>query len=247
MSDKILLIDGDIILFKFACRHESKIVWPNGRVSQELDPQRAKWDVDGFVTQLQMQTHCREFKFIFTNKMNFRYKVLPTYKHNRVNSEPPALLKVVKDYIRQTYPWETRDWLEADDLMGIYGTRQPDRYVLATIDKDFLSLPATVFLWNKMDQPQRISQEEADYYFHKQWLMGDRTDGYEGIRGIGPKKAEKILDAAGGAWTDAVIEAYADKCYSWEAILQQARMARILRHSDYNHVKREVILWTPYC
>lgn len=244
---KTLLIDGDIILFKFGFRHQQTTCWPGCEPHTEINETKAKRDIDTFLNTLRMQTHCRDFKFMFTSKKNFRYLELPTYKHNRVNSQPPILIKILKDHIRATFPFETREWLEADDLMGIYGTREPDKYVLATIDKDFLSLPATIFLWNKMKEPVLIDQTEADFNFHMQWLHGDTTDGYHGLKGVGPAKAKKMLVGCECTeeMTEVCLTEYAQHCWSYKDCLAQARMARILRHTDYDQSTKKVILWTP--
>lgn len=247
-----LLIDGDILLFKFAFRHQTKINWGDGIESVSVDEEAAKYDVDVFIDKLVKKTGCGKHIVCFTSKLNFRYKVLPTYKHNRVNSEPPIMLKVIKDHLRATHTWRDCDWLEADDLMGIMGTKQPDEYVLATIDKDFLCLPCTLFNWDKMTFPARISEQEADFWFHYQWLIGDSTDGYTGIKGVGDKGARKILNSntkmngqTTEEMTEAVLEAYMQRCIPYEQCLQQARMARILRHTDWDWEKNEVILWEP--
>ena len=245
-NSKTLLIDGDILLFKFAFRHQKTVTWADGEDTVILDPERAKYDTDVFIKDLVRRCGCVDYLICFTSKFNFRYQVLPTYKQNRANSVPPQMIKIIKDHIRFTHPWQTQDWLEADDLMGIMGSRNPGKYVLASIDKDFQAVPCWLFLWNKnWKKPHRISQDEADFWFHYQWLCGDAVDGYKGVFRVGDKKARKILDCDPSEYTDVVLETYMDKCYSYKECLQQARMARILRHTDYNQQTNEVILWEP--
>jgi DNA polymerase-1 len=41
------------------------------------------------------------------------------------------------------------------------------------------------------------------------------------------------------------VEAYAKKNLTADDALVQARVARILRHTDYNFKTKEPILWTP--
>ena len=43
------------------------------------------------------------------------------------------------------------------------------------------------------DELLEISEADADRYFLTQVLTGDTADGYKGVPGIGPKKAEAIL------------------------------------------------------
>lgn len=257
---KHLLIDGDILMFKFAFRHQTNIQWDNGAETELLDKVQATADLDEFIDRIMEKTGCLRLSICFTSKLNFRYALLPTYKHNRVNSTPPTMLRVLKDYMRKEYSWLTWDHCEADDVMGILGSRDPNKYVLATIDKDFESLPCTLFNWNKNRKPRRISKRKADYNFHKQWLMGDTTDGFHGCYNIGGKKAEAILDGSRPEeWSLCAVSTYAASRkplhkrgekprwshYSWDDIVTQARMARILRHTDWDWKRREPILWTP--
>jgi len=245
---KTVLIDADILMFKFAFRHQKEITWSNGPVSIILDEGRAKSDLDSFIDDLQRICSCPKYVLCFTHKLNFRYSVFPDYKSNRANSVPPKLLRILKQHMMDNHPWRSVPYLEADDLMGIYGTKYPKKYVLATIDKDFESLPAVLYNWNKFKKPRRISKHDADYWFHYQWLKGDPIDGFKGCYRIGDKKARKILDAVEPEqWATAVVETYADRCYSWKEITQQAQMARILRYTDYDFKKKEVRLWLPEC
>ena len=76
-----------------------------------------------------------------------------------------------------------------------------------------------------------------------QTLTGDVTDGYAGLKGVGPKSAEKILGAR-PTW-DAVVAAYQKQELTEDYALTQARLARILRSSDWDDEKQSVILWEP--
>jgi len=247
-TKKTLLIDADILMFRFAFKHQKEVHWPNGAVTFVTQKTLAKIDIDQFIKDLLVKTHCVDYILCFTDKLNFRYSVLPSYKSNRANIIPPKLLGTLKKHMKNNHPWHTEPYLEADDYMGILGTRHPNKYVLTTNDKDFKSLPVTLFNWDKDEKPKKIEEQDADFNFHYQWLIGDSGDGYKGCYKIGDKKARKILGEREPAeWSAAVVETYADKCYSWEEILQQARMARILRSIDYNFKRKEIILWSPNC
>ena len=74
-----------------------------------------------------------------------------------------------------------------------------------------------------------------------QTLIGDIADGYKGCPGIGAVKAKKLLDEA-PVWAT-VKDAYEKAGLTEEDALQQARMARILRSSDYPD--GQVKLWSP--
>jgi len=243
---RTLLIDADIFMFKFGFRYQTSIEWGNSIVTVDVDDVRAKRDIDKFILSLLRRTNCADYTLCFTNQINFRYSVFPAYKANRVKNEKPKLLTILKDHMWKNHPCESWKYLEADDLMGVIGTHDPKRYVLATIDKDFESLPVTLFNWDKDKRPRKISKKQANYNFHYQWLKGDPVDGFKGVFGIGDKKARTILDARPQReWSAAVVETYADRCYSWKEIIIQARMARILRCTDYDFKKKKPILWTP--
>ena len=89
-----------------------------------------------------------------------------------------------------------------------------------------------------------ISLEQADRTHLTQALTGDITDGYSGCPGIGPKTAIKVLKE--GDWIE-VVAAYEKVGLTEEDALIQARVARILRHGEYNKKTKEVKLWTPEC
>ena len=77
-----------------------------------------------------------------------------------------------------------------------------------------------------------------------QTMAGDNTDGYSGVPGVGVKKAEKIFSEKGYTWK-AVVETFEEKDMTEEDALVNARLARILTTDDYDHDKREPILWQP--
>ena len=88
-----------------------------------------------------------------------------------------------------------------------------------------------------------ITEEYADYFHLYQTLVGDTTDGYPGLKGIGDKRATALLEKE-ASW-ETVVKAYEKAGETEEDALVQARLARILRASDYNFETREPILWSP--
>lgn len=240
---KILLIDADIACFQFACTNQQIIHWDEEVSSEVLTPEVAKADLDAFVQRLLQQTKCSRALFCFTSHPAWRFKVLPTYKHNRRNKERPKLLDELKDHIRQNYEVREKPTLEADDVMGVLATRNPGRYLLASLDKDLLQIPGEHYNWRK-EERVTITEEEANHRFYLQALTGDPTDGFSGCPGIGPKRAELILAGAKDPWA-AIVRTYESKGLTEEDALAQARVARILRATDYDFDNRKVILWTP--
>jgi DNA polymerase-1 len=146
-----------------------------------------------------------------------------------------------------------RPSLEGDDVLGILATHpalvKGDRIVVS-IDKDMNTIPGLHLNYGHArgseDWEQHIrvvTEEMADRYHLYQTLTGDSTDGYPGCPGIGPVKAERIL-AESPTWS-AVVKAYKDAGLGQAVALQNARVARICRHTDYDFKKKEVVLWHP--
>ena len=89
-----------------------------------------------------------------------------------------------------------------------------------------------------------ITPDEGARWHLIQTMAGDNTDGYSGVPGIGIKKAEKIFNEKGYTW-QAVVETFVEKELTEQDALINAQLARILTTNDYDHEKREPILWKP--
>ena len=94
---------------------------------------------------------------------------------------------------------------------------------------------------------ETVSEDEANARLFSQALTGDATDGYSGLKGVGPKTADKILDGCvteQELWT-AVVDAYVGKGCTAEDALLSVRLARILRQGEYDSNTDQPILWEP--
>lgn len=148
------------------------------------------------------------------------------------------------------------------------------RTILVGRDKDFNSLPGLHHAI-KQDLPgkvREVSQWEADRFHMMQTLAGDATDGYYGCPGVGMDRAATIIDnpqrlvpqegvkTRGKNKGEAVTRWFAEPTQDYwacivshyrkaglteEDALRTARLARILRHGEYDRETEEVTLWTP--
>ena len=132
-------------------------------------------------------------------KGNFRHDLAEDYKGNRKNSKVDPKIKERLDNLYQ-YCWDTdcvpSDGCEADDIVSIWATEAEeagDSWVIAHIDKDIDMIPGWHYNFNK-NTLYEISEDEGHYLMCKQLLTGDSSDNIKGLKGIGPKTAEKILD-----------------------------------------------------
>jgi 5'-3' exonuclease len=157
----------------------------------------------------------------------------------------------VRERLEREYRTVKMAGLEADDVLGIFATRDP-KAIICSMDKDMKTIPCN--LWNGTDL-LKVSEAEADYFHLHQTLTGDTTDGYPGCPGIGPVKAAKLLDApmkpelltevrVPALWK-VVVVAFEKAGLTEEDALRQARLARILRDCDWDSKNKEPILWSP--
>lgn len=147
------------------------------------------------------KTGCQTCELHFTGgRENFRYQVKTDYKANRTNFRSPAGLKKLKEMLLTNYPGTISTMYEADDIVVCKKINEPDKYVMVAVDKDLLySVPGTHFNYYESSKYNidmkwmEVDERTAMKWAYIQCLIGDTTDNIEGIKGIGTKKAEKIL------------------------------------------------------
>jgi DNA polymerase I len=260
---RLLLIDGDEFLFR-ACAAVEKEVKFNvilGEVDWNeppihvlgSNPVEAREVLDQMLDRVFERFETREHLLCFSSPPNFRYTVDPTYKNNRANSRKPLCYVELREQVEADFKCKALPGLEADDVMGIVATtpaiqkRQP---IIISQDKDMQTIPTSVW---RQGELVNVSEYEADYYHLYQTLVGDTSDGYKGCPGIGKVKAEKLLKSPdqypGETYRDAmwreVVQQFEKAGLTEQDALTQARLARILRYSDWDSEKKEPILWTP--
>lgn len=251
MSEKVtLLLDSDIIAYKFASTAQKNFDW-NGDgqvVSDVRGIEEVTPEVAAYIEEWKQKAGADEVIVCLScpTAENFRYGILPSYKHNRVDTGKPVLLNPIKDWMRVMYPVFERPTLEADDVMGILSTHQflvEGKKIIFSEDKDMKTIPGWLLNPTKDTKPRYISEDQADYFHLYQTLVGDTTDGYKGCPGVGPVKAEKILAVECSFY--AVVLAFESKGLPREDALVQARVARICRFTDYDFTIKEVRPWLP--
>ena len=238
-----LAVDGDILLYKSAISAEVEYEWDADCWSLMTDLKDAK---DAFKTQLEtITTRLKPDETVIClsdPSSNFRKTVDPTYKSNRRGTRKPIGYKALKAWVVDKYATMQKPGLEGDDCLGILATRPGNDCIMVSDDKDLLGIKGRLYRPSK-DELINTQVNDAERFFLTQVLTGDAVDGYKGCPGIGPKKAETILGTRPhwGAVEQAFIKAGLTK----EDALTQARLARILRWTEWDAEKGEVILWKP--
>jgi 5'-3' exonuclease len=257
---RIALIDADSILYAQACASEARAKGQSEEGSDLYFPVRdAEAAYKDVVKRLQEVTEAvgaEDALICLTTTKCFRYDLLPTYKAHRVDAHRPAMLQDLQRMVQERRPYGVLcvRGIEADDVCGISsghlrdaGLKEP---VICSIDKDLLSIPGLTYSTRKAAMGvYEVSQADADRAFLYQTLVGDVTDNYTGCPGVGPKKATAILDQCAGAtlgeqwrWT---LQAFTNRGHLGSYALTQARVARILRSSDWDAATKAVLLWEP--
>lgn len=260
-----LLVDADIVAYKFAAAAEENFCFDEGVPLQLLDNfEQVTVQVDEYLAELMTKLGGTKLVLALScpSEENFRLSVLDTYKANRKDIQRPTYLKQVREWLAQQYPKAIyqRPTLEGDDVMGILATSKAiqGKKIIVSEDKDLQQIPGWLYNPRKDDHPRQIHEKDGDYYFYTQILTGDPTDNYKGCPGIGKVKAEKILQEALATVVDwaepytyrdvlwsAVVATYESKGLTEADALQQARVARICQAQDYDFKGRKVILWSP--
>lgn len=234
-----LLIDGDIVAYQAAVSAETPVNWGDGLWTLHAYEEEVVAKIEQHLSLIMGDLHFDKIQVAISDIKNFRKDVDPQYKANRKNIRKPMLLQFAKDYLFEKYDGLIYPNIEADDVLGIELTADPDCVIWST-DKDLKTITGVHLVDGEL---VNIDPETSDYWFYYQTLVGDLTDNYQGCPKVGPKTAEKILDKD-CSW-DAVVAAYIKAGLSESVALQNARLARILRAGEYNTETGEVYLWTP--
>lgn len=240
-----LAFDTDIIMYKAACAAEHEVDWGDDIWSLWTDLKEAKDIFDKQIENIKSKLGVDDYICCLTDhKNNFRKTISPDYKSNRKGTRKPVGYVALCSWVEENYPTIRKPSLEADDCLGILATKPENigNCIVVSDDKDLKTIPTKLYR-PMADEQLTVSQQDADRNFLMQVLTGDPTDGYKGIHGVGAKKAEAILGAR-PHW-GAVEQAYIKAGMTKEEALTQARLARILRWSDWDEETGEVRLWTP--
>lgn len=250
---KTALIDADTLVYEASLASEQPIEWGDELWTLHASMAEAKFRFDSLVDSIKEATGADTLVLALSdgdNEARWRNKVMSTYKAQRKRVRRPVCYVPLRAYCHEHFTTFERPTLEGDDVLGILMTHptlvKGDK-VLVAIDKDMRTIPGEHYNYSK-EEFFTVTPEEAAFNHMMQTLTGDSTDGYPGCPGIGKVRAERILnDSESDGWTywDLVVAAYKKAGLSEEVALQNARVARICHHTDYDFKKKEVILWNP--
>tara|TARA_R100001460_G_scaffold16061_2_gene35300 strand:- start:4885 stop:5592 length:708 start_codon:yes stop_codon:yes gene_type:complete len=227
------LIDGDVAIH-LACYFSQ-----GGGVDEDDVAQTCSGIVDSWVRETGSEVPI----VCLGDRPTFRHQLSPEYKGNRP-SEKPEWYSFCRDWYETNFHSIVLPNLEADDTLGILATgRYLGRSIIITSDKDLLQIPGEYY--NVRSQVRvSVTPEEGNYRRMVQWLSGDSTDNYKGIRGVGEKTATKLLGDTPTA--ERVWEIYEEKGYDLEYARLQGMLARILTHETWSETEGALPLEAPF-
>lgn len=189
-----LLIDGDIVTFRAAFSADS-----------ESSPHIACARADEMIDNMLEFNQATSAEVWLSGNDNFRYKIFPEYKANRITAKRPKHEMEVKDYLVRTWDAIWSNGCEADDMLGVRAMEIGVESTIATIDKDLDMIPGWHYNFVKGIR-YFVTPKQAIRWFYYQLLVGDAADGIKGAPGIGPVKAERLLRSCEEAEDDQDLE-----------------------------------------
>ena len=182
---------------------------------------------------------------------NFRKDLYPKYKTNRpaLDDDMKEALNYGHSYMVDKYAAVMADGMEADDLVCIWAheAREAEhQYCVVGIDKDLLQIPGNHYNFHKQTH-QFIDDDTGNYNLMLQCLTGDNSDNIPGIKGIGPKKAERILSGVSMVrrW-DRVRAAWRGH-HAGNPELSRTLLTMLTSWEDYDAIKAQISGETPEC
>ena len=226
-----VLIDGDIVAYRAAF------------ATQDYSYKEAEDKVDELMDYIISDTielpfpSKEDFQTYLTGKTNFRFDIAKShpYKGNRKDVEKPKHLASARQHMMNKYDAVVSENEEADDLIAKAAAALGYNCVVASIDKDMLQLPCWHFNFGRNEWTKVEPFEGLKFVYH-QMLTGDRADNIIGLQGIGPKKADKLLQdchTEEDLWTT-VLKAYDGDT---ERLVENARLLWLRRYDNE--------LWEP--
>jgi hypothetical protein len=219
-----LIIDGDILVYRAG--------FSKNATSEEAACQELHDLVNSIVNECIAFPKSGDFIIYLTGSTNFRHAIAVShpYKGNRKGSGKPEHFNAIRQYIIDKFPTEISIDEEADDLIAIMATKVGPSVIVATTDKDMQQLVC------KHYNPRTgihsvVNKFEALLSFYTQLLTGDTVDNIKCIKGVGPKKAEKLLAEcrSEGELYLTCVRAYEDAGEAPERLLENARLLHLRR------------------
>ena len=165
--------------------------------------------------------------YVSSNKRdNFRNALADDYKLKRKERRLVTGLIELKQLIIDKLGAIEAHGAEADDYCVQHKWKSPEALLVA-IDKDVIyQCHGTHYNYWKEEYIE-VSKEYADYFKYYQAIVGDTSDNYKGVPGIGSKKVNHFIQVGMSEkeLQEGVLNAFKSKGLDTDKALQQIRLA----------------------
>lgn len=264
------LIDADIILYEVSFAAEA--YWKYLHAERGEEPVGSPpWEIVENMLHERIQEIVEESGaegepiLFFTGKNNFRERLAKTFVYKAERPPKPFHYANIKAYLQSCYKFYQEEGLEADDLLGIFLTAYPDKYICCSRDKDLKQIPGWHYGWEVNKQaafgPERVDEigrleliqktngkkllGTGAKFLHVQMLTGDRVDTIPGLPRYGIVKAFNTINPCNTIeeMEKAVLEAYKGVYgeSGEERMIEIGRMVYMTRIRK----KNDIMLYSP--
>lgn len=203
---KLVLLDGNALL------HRAYHAMP-GLTNSKGEPINAVYGFFGMLLNIMLEQKPEYLIACFDrSKPTIRQSMFAGYHENRppMDSELTSQIALIDELLEKTgVPIAAADGYEGDDVIGTFAhqaQREGDlEVVIVTGDRDMLQLVSThvkvlmmltgitkTALFDEALVEEKYGVKPSQFIDYKA-LIGDPSDGYPGITGIGPKTAASLL------------------------------------------------------
>lgn len=201
---KLVLIDGNAIM------HRAFHALPP-LTTKRGEPINAVYGLVSMLLRVIQDLKPTQIAVAFDEKEpTFRHKALPAYQAQRpaMANELSSQFEKARDFLTAAgIPIYSKPGFEADDVIGTIATKAGENVVIVTGDRDQLQLVddakniklympvgglANAKLFGEAETVERMGVPPTQIDDYKA-LVGDSSDNYNGVPGIGPKTAINLL------------------------------------------------------
>jgi len=154
-----LLIDADFIVYKCTAGAETEIDFGDDVIVVTSRFSEAYRMVERELYRIASDLGCFDDSILFfSDSVNFRKSIDPTYKGHRNRKKPCGYRRVI-EALKKEYNVVVMPTLEADDALGIYATKEQG-HIICSPDKDMRQIPGE--LYDMSEGVVTITKEEGD-------------------------------------------------------------------------------------
>lgn len=204
----VALIDADSLMYFSSYGSEEDQMLSETKLSEKI------YDI---LNILENNYNIEKYYIFVKGKNNFRYQLYSDYKGKR--PPKPPVIDALNQYLVENFGAIESHNAESDDYAYTYSQfpEYKGRTIICSVDKDLLQIPGIHYDYQK-NKFHHITEERARYNLAIQMIMGDAADGIKGLKGYGPKKAEKIIIEGMSTYQciKAILKEYQKNCLSPE-------------------------------